>query len=129
MTKTDKKNQKKINLSLNESLFPILLLIIFLSFNVYVYGDDAMGGSNQFILLLGAAAGIGLGIFKGFKFSNMMSQVAENLKSVTFIELIFNLEIMSSNCISLEISISIWSILSKKAWLKSSISSVCLFFK
>ena len=58
MTKTDKKNQKKINLSLNESLFPILLLIIFLSFNVYVYGDDAMGGSNQFILLLGAAAGI-----------------------------------------------------------------------
>ena len=83
MTKTDKKNQKKINLSLNESLFPILLLIIFLSFNVYVYGDDAMGGSNQFILLLGAAAGIGLGVFKGFKFSNMMSQVAENLKSVT----------------------------------------------
>ncbi len=83
MAKTDKKNQKKINLSLNESLFPILLLIIFLSFNVYVYGDDAMGGSNQFILLLGAAAGIGLGVFKGFKFSNMMSQVAENLKSVT----------------------------------------------
>ena len=83
MTKTDKKNQKTINLSLNESLFPILLLIIFLSFNVYVYGDDAMGGSNQFILLLGAAAGIGLGVFKGFKFNNMMSQVAENLKSVT----------------------------------------------
>ena len=27
-------------------------------------------------LLLGAAAGIGLGVFKGFKFSNMMSQVA-----------------------------------------------------
>ncbi|MBT4297567.1 MAG: Na+/H+ antiporter NhaC [Flavobacteriaceae bacterium] len=83
MTKAGEKNQKKINLSLNESLFPIVLLIIFLTFNVYVYGDDAMGGSNQFILLLGAAAGIGLGIFKGFKFSNMMSQVAENLKSVT----------------------------------------------
>ena len=83
MTKAGEKNQKKINLSLNESLFPIVLLIIFLTFNVYVYGDDAMGGSNQFILLLGAAAGIGLGIFKGFKFSNMMSQVDENLKSVT----------------------------------------------
>ncbi|MDG1031467.1 MAG: Na+/H+ antiporter NhaC [Flavobacteriaceae bacterium] len=83
MTKTGEKNQKKVSLSLNESLFPIILLIIFLSFNVYVYGDDSMGGSNQFILLLGAAAGIGLGIFKGFKFSNMMSQVAENLKSVT----------------------------------------------
>ena len=83
MTKTGEINQKKVSLSLNESLFPIVLLIIFLSFNVYVYGDDAMGGSNQFILLLGAAAGIGLGIFKGFKFSNMMSQVAENLKSVT----------------------------------------------
>ena len=64
MTKAGEKNQKKINLSLNESLFPIVLLIIFLTFNVYVYGDDAMGGSNQFILLLGAAAGIGLGILK-----------------------------------------------------------------
>ena len=83
MTKIDKSNQRKINLSLNESLFPIILLIIFLSFNVYVYGDDAMGGSNQFILLVGASAGIGLGIFKGFKFSGMMNQVAENLKSVT----------------------------------------------
>ena len=48
-----------------------------------MYGDDAMGGSNQFILLIGAAAGIGLGLFKGFIFKNMMSQVAENLKSVT----------------------------------------------
>ena len=83
MTKIDKSNQRKINLSLSESLFPIILLIIFLSFNVYVYGDDAMGGSNQFILLIGASAGIGLGIFKGFKFSGMMNQVAENLKSVT----------------------------------------------
>jgi NhaC family Na+:H+ antiporter len=26
-----------------------------LSFNVYVYGDEALSGSNQFVLLLGAA--------------------------------------------------------------------------
>ena len=83
MTKTDETIHEKINISLKESLFPIILLIMFLSFNVYVYGDDAMGGSNQFILLVGAAAGIALGIYKGFKFSNMMTQVAENLKSVT----------------------------------------------
>ena len=83
MTKTDETSHEKINISLKESLFPIILLIMFLSFNVYVYGDDAMGGSNQFILLVGAAAGIALGIYKGFKFSNMMNQVAENLKSVT----------------------------------------------
>ena len=83
MAKSDETSQVKINLSLTESLFPIILLIIFLSFNVYVYGDDAMGGSNQFILLIGAAAGIGLGLFKGFIFKNMMNQVAENLKSVT----------------------------------------------
>ena len=83
MTKTDETIHEKINISLKESLFPIILLIMFLSFNVYVYGDDAMGGSNQFILLVGAAAGIALGIYKGFKFSNMMNQVAENLKSVT----------------------------------------------
>jgi hypothetical protein len=97
MTKTDETIHEKINISLKESLFPIILLIVFLSFNVYVYGDDAMGGSNQFILLVGAAAGIALGIYKGFKFSNMMTQVAENLKSVkhTLEQVFLNLGIES----------------------------------
>ena len=49
MGKTTNQINKKISLSLNESLLPILILILLLSLNDYVYYDDAMSGSNQFI--------------------------------------------------------------------------------
>ena len=42
-----------------------------------------MSGSNQFILLLGAAVGIVLGLSKGLNFKIIIEQIAENLKSVT----------------------------------------------
>ena len=83
MVKTNNQINKKISLSLNESLLPILILILLLSFNVYVYGDDAMSGSNQFILLLGGFVGIFLGKIKGLSFSVMVNKIADNLKSVT----------------------------------------------
>ena len=83
MGKTNNQINKKISLSLNESLLPILILILLLSFNVYVYGDDAMSGSNQFILLLGGFVGIFLGKIKGLSFSVMVNKIADNLKSVT----------------------------------------------
>jgi len=50
---------------------------------VLVYGDDALGGSNQFILLLGAAiAGI-VGFYYKVSYKFMIDKVAENLQSVT----------------------------------------------
>lgn len=83
MGKIKDKNTNVINLTLNESLLPICILIIMLSFNVYIYGEDSMSGSNQFILLMGAAVGIFVGIKKGLNFKIILDQVAENLKSVT----------------------------------------------
>ena len=59
-------------------LFPVILLSIFyMAYNVYVFGDEAMGGSNQFILLLigGAIAAIGLGLNKGIRYLKMMINV------------------------------------------------------
>jgi NhaC family Na+:H+ antiporter len=74
---------KKILLSLTESLFPVFILILLLAYNVYVYGDSAMNGSNQFILLLGAAIAIVLGLNKGVLFKSMIDAVSLNLKSIT----------------------------------------------
>jgi NhaC family Na+:H+ antiporter len=38
------------------ALIPVAALIVMLGFNVYVYGDEALSGSNQFVYwLLGAA--------------------------------------------------------------------------
>ena len=74
------KNKK---LSLGIALLPILILVVLLSYNVLVYGDDALGGSNQFILLLGAAiAGI-VGFYYKVSYKFMIDNVAENLQSVT----------------------------------------------
>ena len=36
------------------ALFPILVLIALLATNVYLYGDDSLGGANQLTLLLTA---------------------------------------------------------------------------
>ena len=43
------------NLNIYEALMPIVALVALLAYNVYVYGDDALSGSNQFVLLIGAA--------------------------------------------------------------------------
>ena len=45
------KKTKKI--SLFYSVFPILILVVLLSINVFTYGDASLDGSNQFILLIG----------------------------------------------------------------------------
>lgn len=74
------KNKK---LSLGIALLPILILVVLLSYNVLVYGDDALGGSNQFILLLGAAIAGMVGFYYKVSYKFMIDKVAENLQSVT----------------------------------------------
>ena len=74
---------KKNNLSLITALFPIIILVILLSYNVFIYGDEAIGGSNQFILLIGGAIAAIIGFYKKVSYDVMIRKVAENLQSVT----------------------------------------------
>ena len=74
--------QKPI-LSLRLAMLPIVALVLLLSLNVSVYGDDALGGSNQFILLLGGAVAAMVGFAQKISYNDILQQVAENLKSVT----------------------------------------------
>jgi len=48
-----------------------------------VYGDDALSGSNQFILLLGGAVAAIVGFIQKVSYETMLQKVADNLKSVT----------------------------------------------
>ena len=64
-------------------MIPLLCLILLLSYNVFVFGESAMDGSNQFILLLGASVGIFIGIRSGISFKKMINYVSTNLKSIT----------------------------------------------
>ena len=74
---------KSKQLSLGRALFPILILVLLLSYNVIVYGDDALSGSNQFILLLGGAVAAIVGFLQKISYEAMLEKVAENLQSVT----------------------------------------------
>jgi NhaC family Na+:H+ antiporter len=74
---------KKKEISLGIALLPVIILVILLSYNVLIYGDGALGGSNQFILLIGGAVAGIIGFFYKVKYDTMLEKIAENLQSVT----------------------------------------------
>ncbi|MDG0967364.1 MAG: Na+/H+ antiporter NhaC [Flavobacteriaceae bacterium] len=73
----------KTTLSLRTALLPLLILIALLAINVLIYGDDALSGSNQFILLVGGAVAAVVGFAHKIRYTEMLEKVADNLKSVT----------------------------------------------
>ncbi|MFC4634389.1 Na+/H+ antiporter NhaC [Dokdonia ponticola] len=82
----DSKNQNIVeNKELNiwEALIPVLALVGMLAFNVFVFGDSALDGSNQFVLLLGAAVAAIVGHFNKVNYKKMVEEVAQNVKSTT----------------------------------------------
>lgn len=70
-------------LNIWEALIPVFALVGMLAYNVYVFGDDAIGGSNQFILLMGGAVAAIVGFFNKATYKQMLAEVAENIKSTT----------------------------------------------
>ncbi len=70
-------------LNIWEALIPVFALVGMLAYNIFVYGDDALSGSNQFVLLLGAAIAAIVGFKNKVSFDRMMEEVAENIKSTS----------------------------------------------
>lgn len=81
--KSDPNSNQNKELNILEALFPVLALVAMLAFNVFIFGDDALSGSNQFILLLGGAVAAIVGFRNQVSFSKMMDEVAENIKSTS----------------------------------------------
>jgi Na+:H+ antiporter, NhaC family len=74
---------KPTKLSLSSAILPLMILIALLTYNVTVFGDDALGGSNQFILLIGAMIAGLVGIRNKVSYGQMLQKVGDNLQSVT----------------------------------------------
>ncbi len=70
-------------LNIWEALIPVIALVGMLAYNVYVFGDNAISGSNQFILLMGGAVAAIVGFFNKVSYKQMIAEVAENVKSTT----------------------------------------------
>ncbi len=79
-----------------EALIPILFLIVLLFFNVfYVFGDDALSGSNQIILMLSAAVaglvGMRLGVSWDTMSDGMVKSITAAMPSILILLLIGSL--------------------------------------
>jgi len=79
----DEKIIENVELSVWEALIPVIALIAMLAYNVFVYGDSALGGTNQFILILGGAVAAIVGFRNKVSYKAMVEEVAQNLKSTT----------------------------------------------
>ena len=83
---SDENNEKVIsnqNLSIGSALIPVFALVGMLAFNVFVFGNNALGGSNQFILLLGGAVAAIVGVYHKVDYKSMVEEVSQNIKSTT----------------------------------------------
>lgn len=72
-----------ITLSLGAALTPVLILIGLLAFNIFVFGDSALSGSNQFILLIGGAVAAIVGFIHHISYDTMITSVSNNIKSTS----------------------------------------------
>ena len=64
---------KKLPLGL--ALFPVVLLILALSWNVYVFGDDALAGSSQMVIILVTAVAGAIGLARGVSWQQQQQAV------------------------------------------------------
>lgn len=63
------------------SLIPVAFLILALAFNVIgVFGDDAVSGSNQVILILSGMLAGGLALTQGKKWDDIFDGISNNIK-------------------------------------------------
>lgn len=76
-------NTSKQQPSLLISLIPLLALMIMLMINVFIFGDDAISGSNQLILIFAAAIGSVLAFRLGHHWEDVLGGIVDSIKIAT----------------------------------------------
>jgi NhaC family Na+:H+ antiporter len=70
-------------LSIGVALLPIIFLVLLLSINVFIYGDDSLNGTNQFILILSGLFGASIGFIYKVSYKKILTSISNSVKSVT----------------------------------------------
>ncbi len=73
--------QKSKHIRFYEALIPIIVLVALLAYNVFIYGDDATGGPNQFALIFAGVVAALIGFKKKIPYNDMLEAVVDNVKS------------------------------------------------
>jgi NhaC family Na+:H+ antiporter len=70
-------------LSIWEALFPVVILMMMLAYNIFFAGGELLGEySNQLILLMGGVVAAIVGFFNKVNFKTMLFEIWENIKSI-----------------------------------------------
>ncbi|MTI30517.1 Na+/H+ antiporter NhaC [Xanthovirga aplysinae] len=72
---------KKRKPTLVEALIPVVFLIGLLIVNVQVFGDEALSGSNQIVLILSAAIAVLVAIRMGAKWEDLQDGIIKSISS------------------------------------------------
>jgi len=70
-------------ITLYQSIIPLVILVAILAFNVHIYGDNATSGPNQFALILGGIFAAIIGFINNVSYNKMMNKVSKNIKSTS----------------------------------------------
>lgn len=74
-------SSEKREASLLEAFVPIVFLIVFLSINVSIFGDDALSGSNQIVLILSAMVAAIMAARLGYKWDEIQKSIIKSIAS------------------------------------------------
>ncbi len=77
------KNSSNVSLSIGVALLPIIFLVLLLSINVFIYGNDSLNGTNQFILILSGLFGASIGFIYKISYKKILTSISNSVKSVT----------------------------------------------
>ncbi len=66
---------------LYEALIPVVFLTLLISVNVFIFGDDALGGSNQMVLILSAAVAALVAIRIGHRWETLHKGIVKAIGS------------------------------------------------
>lgn len=70
------------------ALLPILLLIILLAYNVFLYRDDSLAGANQLALVFAGVCAAVVGLIYGTDWSAIQKSILKNVKDSSLILLL-----------------------------------------
>lgn len=80
MKKEKEKSEKQITLF--QALIPVILLTGLTSY-AFIFRDDALSGTNQYILLIGGTVAIIVGLYNRVSYDNVILQITNNIRDTS----------------------------------------------
>lgn len=71
----------EVKISLWLTFLPIIVLVLLLATNVFLFGDNALGGANQIALLMAASVAAIISVIKGVQWNHLFDGVLKSISS------------------------------------------------